>query len=156
MLPIRKIVWPTDFSEPSYQALKAADELASHFSSELILVHVVTPIPLHPTGMAAEAGASSTGFVASYQQELELYAKKSLDQIILERISEGIESRAQVCLGDAANEIVGTAADEGADLIVIATHGLTGWRRFMFGSVAEKVVRLAQCPVLSIRGPEGE
>jgi hypothetical protein len=51
---------------------------------------------------------------------------------------------------------VGTAADEGIDLIVIAAHGLTGWRRFMFGSVAEKVVRLAQCPVLSIRGPEGE
>jgi hypothetical protein len=55
MLPITKILWPTDFSEPSYQALKAADELASHFSAGLELIHAVTPIPLHPTGMAAEA-----------------------------------------------------------------------------------------------------
>jgi nucleotide-binding universal stress UspA family protein len=87
---------------------------------------------------------------------MEVYAKKSLDEVVRERIPKEITSKTRVSLGDAANEIVGTAADEKADLIVIATHGLTGWRRFMFGSVAEKVVRVAQCPVLTIREPEGE
>ena len=84
------------------------------------------------------------------------FDKKSLDQIVKERVSKGIEPQTKVCLGDAASEIVGTANEENIDLIVIATHGLTGWRRFMFGSVAEKVVRLAGCAVLTIREPGGE
>ena len=151
MLPIKKIVCSTDFSEPSYEALKAADELALHFSAELVLVHVVSPVPVYPTPVTPAASAPSAGFVASYQQELEVYAKTSLDRVVQERVSEGITSRTKVCLGEAAKEIVGTAAEEHADLIVIATHGLTGWRRFMFGSVAEKVMRFAQCPVLTIR-----
>ncbi|MFW6147461.1 MAG: universal stress protein [Thermodesulfobacteriota bacterium] len=154
MLPIARIVCPTDFSEPSYVALKAADELALHFSAELILVHVVAPIPVYPTSATPEASSSSAGMVASYQQEMEVYAKKSLDQIVQKRVPEGIASRTRVCLGEAANEIVSTATDEKADIIVIATHGLTGWRHFMFGSVAEKVVRSAQCPVLTIREPQ--
>lgn len=156
MLPIRKIVCPTDFSEPSYEAVKVADELASHFSAELVLVHVVAPVPMYPTPVAPEASPSSAGIVASYQQEMEVYAKKSLDQVVQQRLTKGIKSRTKVCLGDAANEIVGAAEEEKAGLIVIATHGLTGWKRFMFGSVAEKVVRVAQCPVLTIREPEGE
>lgn len=153
MLPIAKIVCPTDFSDPSYKALKAADELALHFSGELLVIHVVNPVPVYPTPVVPEA-ASSAGFVASYQQEMQVSAKKSLDHIVQERVSEGIKSGTRVYIGDAANEIVESATNEHADLIVIATHGLTGWRRFMFGSVAEKVVRLAQCPVLIIRKPE--
>jgi universal stress protein A len=156
MLPIGKIVCPTDFSEPSYVALQTADELASHFSAELLLIHVVSPVPVYQTPITPTASSSSAGFVDSYQQELEVYARKLLEQIAQERLTEGTESRTRVCLGDAANEIVETATDEDADLIVIATHGLTGWRRFMFGSVAEKVVRVAQCPVLTIREPEGQ
>jgi len=156
MLPIAKMVCPTDFSEPSYEALKAANELALHFSAELVVVHVVAPVPVYPTPVTPEASSSSAGIVASYQQEMEVYAKKSLDQVVQEQVSDEISSQTRVCLGDAANEIVGTAADEKADIIVIATHGLTGWRRFMFGSVAEKVVRLAQCPVLTIREPQEE
>jgi universal stress protein A len=155
LLPIKKILCPTDFSEPSYEALRAADELASHFSAELVLIHVVS-VPTYPATVTPEASASSIDLFTSYQQEMEVYAKNVLDQVTQERVSEGIKSRTRVCLGDAADEIVGTAADENADLIVIATHGLTGWRRFMFGSVAEKVVRLAQCPVLTIREPKGE
>lgn len=58
--------------------------------------------------------------------------------------------------GDVADEIVRIAETEKADLIVTATHGTTGWRRFVFGSVAEKVVRLAKCPVLTIRNPQEE
>ena len=55
--------------------------------------------------------------------------------------------------GDPAKEIVRIAIDENIDMIVIATHGLTGWQHIVFGSVAEKVVRFAECPVLTVRGP---
>ncbi len=156
MLPINKILCPTDLSKPSYEALRAANELALHFSAELILIHVVSPVPVYPAPVTPGTTAPSAGLVASYQQEMEVYAKKSLDQVVQERVSEGIKWDTRVTLGDAAEEIVGVAANDNVDLIVIATHGLTGWRRFMFGSVAEKVVRLAPCPVLTIQAGKEE
>jgi len=151
MLPIEKILCPTDFSEPSYEALKAADELALHFSAEMLLVHVVSPLPVLAAGETAP-----TFDVASYQQEMEIDAKKSLDRITRERISTKVRSQNKIILGNAADEIVRVANDEDMDLIVIATHGLTGWRRLVFGSVAEKVVRFADCPVLTIQQPPNE
>ena len=148
MLPITKILWPTDFSEPSYGALKVADEMALHFSAELILAHAVTPIPVIPIH------DDPTSFnLPLYEKEMESSAEKSLDRICRERISEGVRHRAKVIYGDPAAQIVRLATDEKADVIVIATHGLTGWRKFMFGSVTEKVIRMSQQPVLSIRIP---
>jgi nucleotide-binding universal stress UspA family protein len=148
MLPLRKILWPTDFSEPSYHALEVADELAVHFSAELLLVHVVPPVPVVP------ASPEPMGFdIPSYQLEMEASAKESLLLVVEERISPNVNHHSMVILGDPAGEIVQAAAEQGADVIVTATHGLTGWRRFIFGSVAEKVIRLAPCPVLSIQAP---
>ena len=148
MLPIKRILWPTDFSEPSYRALEAANELAAHFSAELILLHVVPPVPVVP------ASPEPMGFdIPSYQLEMEAFAKDSLLQVVEERISADVKHRSLVVLGDPAGEIVQAAAEQGADIIVTATHGLTGWRRFIFGSVAEKVIRLAPCPVLSMQAP---
>ncbi len=146
MIPVKKIFCPTDFSEPSYEALKTANELALHFSAELTLIHVVSPIPAVP------ASPAPTGFnLLSYQQEMEASAKELLEQVIQKKISREIKSRIMVIQGNPADEIVRMAAVGNADMIVIATHGLTGWRKFIFGSVAEKVIRLATCPVLSIQ-----
>ncbi|HUV14514.1 MAG TPA: universal stress protein, partial [Acidobacteriota bacterium] len=64
-----------------------------------------------------------------------------------------VKSRTMVSYGDPAKEIVRIAEEESVDLIVIATHGLTGWQHLVFGSVAEKVVRTAKCPVLTVRCP---
>ncbi|MEJ2081744.1 MAG: universal stress protein, partial [Acidobacteriota bacterium] len=66
-------------------------------------------------------------------------------------VDRGIRTRTMVTHGDPAREIVRIARDEDADLIVIATHGLTGWQHIVFGSVAEKVVRTADRPVLTVR-----
>ena len=151
MLPLTKILWPTDFSKASYEALRTADELALHFSAELILVHAIPPVPLIP---AYDTPAGVVG--ASYLKEIEGTAKESLDKVARERVSAEITSRQVVVLGNPADEIVTTADEVKADLIVIATHGLTGWRRFLFGSVAEKVIRMAPCPVLSIQVPPEE
>lgn len=148
MLPINKICCPTDFSEPSYEALKAACEMAIHFSAELILVHVVTPIPVIPIH------DDPTSFnLPLYEKEMEQSAEKALIKMQQEKVAPDIQSRTVVIQGDPATQIVNLADAENMDIIVIATHGFTGWRKFMFGSVTEKVIRYASCPVLSIRVP---
>jgi nucleotide-binding universal stress UspA family protein len=147
MLPLKKILCPTDFSDPSFEAMKVATELALHFSSELIAIHVVAPIPV----VATEYTSPAAFDVQEYQQVMEASSMKTLEEQIEKRIPEGVSVRRMLSLGDPANQIVHTAEDEKVDLIVIATRGQTGIKRLVFGSVAEKVVRLATRPVLSIR-----
>jgi len=147
MLPLKKILCPTDFSDPSFEAMKVATELALHFSSELIAIHVVAPIPV----IATEYTSSAAFNVHEYQQIMEVSAMKTLEEETGRRIPEGVSVRRVLSLGDPANQIVQTAEDEQVDLIVIATRGQTGLKRLVFGSVAGKVVRLATRPVLSIR-----
>jgi universal stress protein A len=150
MLPFKKILCPTDFSDPSYEAFKTASELAVQFSAELCLVHVIGPIPT-----ASAPGVAPAGFsVGVYQQELEKSAQRDLQKVIDEKMPQGIVARAIVAHGDAANEIVRVADEEDADIIIIATHGRTGWRHLVFGSVAERVVRHANCPVLTVPAPK--
>jgi nucleotide-binding universal stress UspA family protein len=151
MLPLRRILWPTDFSDASYEALRTANELSVHFSAELILIHAIPPVPLMP-GYDAPVGINS----ALYLNEMEATAKDSLNRLSQERVSGEVNLRKMVVHGNPADEIVRTADEVNADLIVIATHGLTGWRHFIFGSVAEKVMRMAPCPVLSIQVPPVE
>jgi nucleotide-binding universal stress UspA family protein len=151
MLPWKKILWPTDFSEPAYEGLRIATELAIQFSAEILLVHVVAPMP-------TMAGTSApTGFhLPIVLEELQESAQKSLEDIRQEKIPAEIQARTFAVHGKPAHEIVRLAAQEKADIIVIPTHGESGWQRFVFGSVAEKVVRLADCPVLTVRAPEEE
>jgi universal stress protein A len=145
MLPIKRILCPTDFSEPSYKGIEAANELAEHFSAELFLLSVVTPI--YPVGAPGVPAGYNIG---EYYEQMVQYATRSLEEIEKQRISTGVKTQTFVTRGNAADEIVKRAENENADLIVIATHGWTGWRRLVFGSVADKVVRLATCPVLTI------
>jgi universal stress protein A len=77
-------------------------------------------------------------------------AKKSLEMTLTEKINGAVKSRSILAHGNAADEIVYHSKVEKADLIVMGTHGFTGWRHLIMGSVAEKVVRLAHCPVLTI------
>ena len=150
MLPIKSILCPTDFSEPSYEALGAACELAEHFGSDLTILHVVAPIPK----VASNIGPSAFN-LNTYQYELENDAKKTLDSIIAERVPKNITAHPRIAHGNAAERILQyTKKDDKVDLIVIASHGRTGWRDVVFGSVAERVVRLCSVPVLTISGRE--
>jgi len=153
MLPVKRILCPTDFSQPSYEGLKAANELALHFSAELYLVHIVPSVPVPMLEAPTVPEAFNLG---SHQLELETSAQKSLQETVNQRVPRELSVRQIVGHGDAAREIVRIARDENVDLIVIATHGMTGWRHLVFGSVAEKVVRLAPCPVLTVRAPKEE
>ena len=150
MLPIKKILCPTDFSDPSYKAVTAASELAKHFSAELIVIHVVPPVP----GLDVDFMTSTDFDVTGYQNEIERYAEQDLQKEILKIPNEGLRIRSKLLTGKPADQIVQFAKDEKVDLIVIATHGRTGLNHLVFGSVAEKVVRLAGHPVLTIRAFE--
>jgi nucleotide-binding universal stress UspA family protein len=89
-------------------------------------------------------------------EAVEATAKKSLEEVINQRVPKELRARQIIVLRGAADEIIRITEEEKVDLIVIATHGQTGWRHMIFGSVAEKVVRLAPCPVLTIRAPHKE
>jgi len=151
MLPFKRILCPTDFSEPALVALKRANELARHFAAELLVAHAIPVIP--GPHMYADPPVATSFDVPIYQQELALFAEKKLKNLVSHHLAKEVRSRDLVTTGDPAPEILRVAAAEHADLIVIASHGETGWRHLVFGSVAEKVVRHSPCPVLTITAP---
>jgi nucleotide-binding universal stress UspA family protein len=151
MIPIKTLVCPTDFSEPSYAALKPAVELAEHFAAKIVFVHVVAPVPVIP-GATAPPGFH----LPAVMNEIQSSAEKALRDLISERVPPKVQSNYHVVQGRPAEEIVNLAARESADLIVISTHGESGWQRLISGSVTEKVIRLAACPVLTVHAPESD
>jgi nucleotide-binding universal stress UspA family protein len=154
LLPIKKILCPTDFSGPSFEALKCAAELALNFNAQLYLAHIVPEIP-HPywaIQFRDERERYEPG-LSEYEKALHARALQRLQEVITQHIPKEIESHAIVRKGEAAQGIVRVAEDQRMDLIVIATHGMTGWRQVAFGSVAERVVRISTHPVLTIHAP---
>jgi nucleotide-binding universal stress UspA family protein len=148
MLPFKRILCPTDFSEPAFTALKRAEELARHFAAELWVMHVIPSLP--GPHMYADSPLAANFDVGMFQQELAVKAEQMLKDLVSHH---KVGTRGVVTTGEAAPEILRIAQQEHVDLIVIASHGLTGWRRLVHGSVAEKVVRQAICPVLTIAAP---
>ncbi len=147
MLDFRKILCPIDFSKPSYRALATANDLAGRYNAELYILHVVPPVPLVDLPPASGSAAFD---VKQYESELMLSYRKTLDNAIKEYVKPEINVTKHLKMGDPAHEIVLMADNIKANVIVIATHGRTGIRRFLFGSVAEAVVRRAPCAVLTI------
>ncbi len=144
MFPWKKIICPTDFSDGSLEALAHATELALHFKAELYLVHA---LPTHPES----ADWREEGDVPGAERLLYPEAEGKLRKLTESLPAKGVRVHPMIVDGDAAEQIVRVAKDENADLIVIATHGASGWRHLAFGSVTEKVVRNAMCPVLITR-----
>lgn len=141
MFPARKIACPTDFSDGSLQAISAGSEFALDWDAELLLINV---LPIQ-----SELSTDPVYGVEAAIREQILTELKTLGGQLA---AKNVRTRAVVGYGDAGSEIVRIANDEKADLIVIATYGKTGWRRLALGSVTEKVVRIASCPVLVVRG----
>lgn len=148
MLPFKRILCPTDFSEPSSEALRVGSEMALHFGAEVLVVHIVPPLPT-PADMPH--GVSNDIDVAQKKQELD--AGEAIKDAVATFSQLGLRAQGIVRVADPADGIVRVASEEKTDLIIIATHGRTGWRRLVFGSVAEKVVRNSRCPVLTVHEP---
>lgn len=154
LLPINKILCPTDFSEASITALKQAIELCDHFGATLCLVHVVPSISRLTSSVPLDVNRETCELdLSEYEDNLHRCAQKLLREMINDYMPTGMKFCTIVAEGDAATEIMRTAEDEQASLIVLAAHGMTGWRNIEFGSVAERVVRRSSLPVLIIHTP---
>ncbi|HUO05048.1 MAG TPA: universal stress protein [Candidatus Binataceae bacterium] len=153
MATISKILAATDFSEDSSLALQYAEEEARKFSAELIVLHVDQP--LAPVIMTPELGpAMDVGAMNRIAEEQRLMAQRELDKIVRKLRDGGLKAKSMLKVGSPFLEILRTAQTEGADLIVLGTHGRTGLAHVLLGSVAERVVQKAHCPVLTIRHPD--
>ena len=143
MLELSKILVPVDFSERSTGAVRYARNLACHFHSELILIHVLPSIPY---GMGAfEFGGVAT--VESFSERTP-EAQQQLDGFLAGELT-GMKVSRIVLEGDPAVRIVEYAHEAQVDLIVMPTHGYGPFRRFLLGSVTAKVLHDADCPVLT-------
>lgn len=149
MQRFRRILVPTDFSECSKQVLPyVLDLVAENDQAEILLAHVVEP-PIYPAmfeGATLVAPAFDPDMVDRVKSHLEEFARDNLADS-----KAGV--RTFLRQGPPVHELVTLAKEEQADLIVIATHGHTGISHLLLGSTAEQIVRLAPCPVLTVRPP---
>ena len=145
MLRIQKILVATDFSPCSEPALKYAAELALGMQATLYVLHVA-----EHSGDGGDLD-SSKYIIPDYISEVERKLKERLNRSVNELKLKGVDAHPLLVAGRAYADIVSTAEDLAVDLIVIATHGRTGFSHLVFGSTAEKVVRLASCPVLTVK-----
>jgi len=145
MLPPKLILSPIDFSDPSLGALDVAVDFAKRFGADLLLAHVVPAIPDLPESVSMlKEGA--------YDQSLMDAAGKRLTDLAAGLAQKNVKARTQLgTANDVGMELVRIAEHENVDMIIMATHGMTGWHKIAFGSVTEKVVKQAGCPVVVLR-----
>jgi nucleotide-binding universal stress UspA family protein len=144
-----KILLPIDFSASSRAALEMAADLAQHFHAELYLVHI---IPFFPTTTLPNF-VPEESFLAEARSRAERHLVKC-HKTLAER---GIKSDSTIEVGnDIAGNIMEVVEREHIDMVVISTHGISGWHPLVFGSIAEKVVKLVQCPLLLLRSTKPE
>ena len=146
-LEIKKILVPIDFSDYSKNSLKYAVNFADQFNSEITLIYVVEPVIYPPDFSMGQIA------IPSVNAEWDLKAKEELEKLAKQEIPESVKVSVKIKTGKPFLEIIDTAAEENVDLIIIATHGHSGVEHILFGSTAEKVVRKAPCPVLTLREP---
>ena len=144
-----KILLPIDFSPSSQAALEMAADLAQHFHAELFLSNV---IPMFPTTSLPDMIPE-----ADFIQQARDYAELHLAKCRTVLAAKGIKASSGVEVGnDIAGNIMEVIERERIDMVVISTHGISGWHPLVFGSIAEKVVKLVECPLLLLRSAKPE
>lgn len=146
-LTIKKILVPIDFSDYSKSALRYSVNFAKSFNASITLIYVVEPIIYPPDFSMGQIA------IPTINTEWDERAKEELDKLAKTEIPAELQVKTMIKTGKPFVEIIETAKEENADLIIIATHGHTGVEHILFGSTAEKVVRKAPCPVLTLREP---
>ena len=145
MINIERILLPTDFSDNSYAALDYAIKLAEVNNAELYLLHVVN------SPVQYDSFLLSSFHVDEINKKAISAKRQALLNLIQTRISEKVHVRAMLRHGVPFVEIINAARECIADMIVMGTHGSAGLQNMLIGSVAEKVVRKAPCPVLTVK-----
>lgn len=144
----RVILHPTDFSPASRRAFARAISDARANGAQLLLVHVLSPVVM--PFAAGEMMSPQT--YADVQRSMQTYGQKQLDKLVGKAKAAGVRVRGLLLEGIAADAIVRIARSRHADVIVMGTHGRSGIGRLLMGSVAQRVVGTAPCPVLTVRG----
>jgi nucleotide-binding universal stress UspA family protein len=149
-LRLKNILVPTDFSETSVEALEYASAFAQRFEATLWLIHIVEPAP-------SFAGAEGVSFpIAPSEPERLSDAKHLMAGFAVKHVPSSIPVTSLVKHGSAVAEISALAEERNIDLVIASTHGRTGVNRAMFGSVTERIVHHAPCPILIVREGERE
>ena len=148
MLEFNVILCPIDFSEFSVRAYRHALSLAEHYRARLVAHHVVE-LWQHP----AVSFAASAALLDEYCQSIRENGKEKLREFVKKHTHNAIQPELVVDEGMAADAILAFAKENNADLIVMGTHGRRGYDRLMLGSVTDRVMRRASCPVLAVREP---
>ena len=150
MVTFNEVLVPTDFSDHSLRALDYAVDIARKFSSRITLISVVEPLL-----QAVDMSWTTVDFDELDRSHREAAAARAAE-IVAERVPSDISCEIVTVMGKPFLEIVKYAKEHNMDLIVMATHGHGALAHTLLGSVAEKVVRKAPCPVLTVRHPEHE
>ena len=143
----RRILHPSDFSAASNAAFKKAIEMAKASRAELLIVHVINPI----VPVAGE-GYVSPKMYEDLAASTRAWARKQLDRLLGKAKKSGVRGKGVLAEGAAHEQIARIAKTKRADLVVMGTHGRSGFARLFLGSVAGRVVAAAPCPVLTVKG----
>jgi nucleotide-binding universal stress UspA family protein len=149
----QRILVPTDFSACARQAMPfALDLTGGRADTTIVLTHVVEP-PIYPAMI--EGGAVAT---AAFTPDLVKQVREHLDAEAEKHRAAAGDTKIETCLreGQPVHELLAVAREQNADLVVVATHGHTGLSHLFLGSTAEQIVRLAPCPVLTVRATRAE
>jgi len=152
MIALKKILVATDFSEPSDAALAYGRELARTFGASLTVLHIVDNILTRAYGAEGVVLADP-----ELQREIETSAQRQVDAVLFDEDRKMLGAVGLVITSNSPSAAIVTyARDASIDLIVMGTHGRGAIAQLLMGSVAERVVRIAPCPVLTVRHPEHE
>ena len=143
-----KILYATDYSKASARALDEAIALTKQNRAELLVLHIVDPVPPYVAGEDIGGAEIYMKLEQTTQQDAETSMKKLMEKLRKLKVN----SKSLLLRGTAPEQIVRTAKNRRANLIVIGTHGRTGLSKLLMGSVANKVISTAHCPVLTVHG----
>ena len=146
--PIRRILHATDYSKASARALDEAVDLAKQNHAELLILHVIEPMSSYAAGEDFGGAELYMKMEESAKQD----AQRSMQKLMRKLQQAKLNAKSLLLNGTAHEQIVKAAKNRKANMIVIGTHGRTGVSKLFMGSVAGKVISLATCPVLTVRG----
>jgi universal stress protein A len=147
MSRVHRILHPSDFSRASTAAFAKAVELAKMNRAELLVAHVLTPV----VPVVGDGYVSPTVY-DKIESSARAYALKQLGALVVKAKKSGARAKSLLLLGVPHEQITRAARSRHADLVVLGTHGRTGLARMFLGSVANRVVATAGCPVMTVRG----